>query len=145
MWLIINPTIIARPEIVLRQDLPQFICWLEWFDLALVQSMPQMLIYPQFPLLAKWLSLLKVVCWLKWMPWIPLFWVLGMLVVQSSCFAICFPPRIFHSNFLTLSVCLSWIRVHVRSGFWGSIVSSSGGSWSGGAPGTVSMVRSLVD
>jgi len=35
--------------------------------------------------------------------------------------------------------------VHVRSGFWGSIVSLSGVSSGGGAPGTLSMVRSLVD
>jgi len=35
--------------------------------------------------------------------------------------------------------------VHVRSGFWGSIVSSSGESSGGGAPGTLCMVRSLVD
>jgi len=33
-----------------------------------------------------------------------------MLVVQSSCFAICCPPRIFQSNNLPMSLCLCWIR-----------------------------------
>ena len=56
------------------------------------------------------LSLLNVMCGPKWMPWIPLFWVLLMLVVQSSCFAIHFPPHIFHSNYLPMRLCLGWIR-----------------------------------
>jgi len=34
-----------------------------------------------FCLLAKWLGLLKVMCRPKWMPWIPLFCVLLMLIV----------------------------------------------------------------
>ena len=110
MWMIYNPTIIAKPEFELSVELSQVIRWLEWFDFELVQSTPRMLIYPCFCLLAKWLSLLKVVCWLKWMRWIPLCWVLAMLVVQSSCFAISFPPCIFHSNCLSMSLCLCWIR-----------------------------------
>jgi len=50
------------------------------------------------------------VCWLRILPWNPLFWVLAMLVVQSSCFAICFPSHIFHSNYLRISLHLCWIR-----------------------------------
>jgi len=100
-----------------------------------------MLLYPSFRLLAKWFNLLKVVYWLKKMPWIPLFWVLAMLVVQSSCFAICFPPA-----FSTPTTCL-WALVIVgsgvqdRSAIWGSIVSLLGVSSGGGAPGTLSKGR----
>jgi hypothetical protein len=75
-----------------------------------VQSTPQTLINLHCHLLAEWLSLLKVMCWLNRMPWISLFWVFVMLVVQSSCIAICFPPGIFHSNYLPMSPCLCWIR-----------------------------------
>jgi len=74
------------------------------------RSSSRMLIDPRFRLLAKWSSLIKVVCWLKRMPRIPLFWLLLMLVVQSSCFAIYFPPCIFHSNYLSMSPRLCWIR-----------------------------------
>jgi len=49
-------------------------------------------------------------CRLRWIPWIPLFWMLATLVVQCSCFAICFPPHILHSNYLSNSSCLFWIR-----------------------------------
>jgi len=96
-------------------------------------------------LLAERLHLLKVVCGLKWMPSIPLFWVLWLLVVQSSCFAMCFPPA-----FCTPTTCL-WAfvfvasGVQVRSGCWGSIGSSLRVSSGGGAPSTLSMSRSLID
>ena len=81
-----------------------------------VQSMPQMLINAHFCFLAKWLSLWKVVCLQKSKPWIPLFWVLVMRVVQSSCFAICSPSHIIHTNYLPMSLCLGWIRgtCHIR-------------------------------
>jgi len=110
MWVILNPTIIVEPQIEFREELSQGICWLEWFDFDVVQSTPEMLIYPCSRSLAKWLSLLKGVCRPKWMPWNLLFWGLAMLVVQSSRFAIRFPPRIFHSNYLPMSFCLCWIR-----------------------------------
>jgi len=61
-------------------------------------------------LLGNRLSQLKVVCRPKCMPWIPLFWVLSMLVVQSSWFAIRFPSHIFQSNYLPMTLCLCWIR-----------------------------------
>jgi len=105
-----NPTIIAEPKIEFRQELSHGICWLEWFDFEVFLSTPGMSIYPGFRLLAKRLSLLKVVCGPKWMAWIPVFWVLAMHVVQSSCFSICFPPHIFHSNYLPMTLCLCWIR-----------------------------------
>jgi len=105
-----NPKIIAEPKIEFWEELLQSICRLKWFDYEGVQSMPQMLIDPRFRLLEEWLRLLEVVCWLTWMPWIPLFWVLAMLGVQSSCFAICCPPRIFHSNYLPMSPRLCSIR-----------------------------------
>ena len=76
----------------------------------IVQSMPEILLNPHCRLLDTWLSLLKVVYWLKSMPWIPLFCILAMLVVQSSCFAICFPLRVFDSNYLPMSVRLCFIR-----------------------------------
>jgi len=79
-------------------------------DVVVVQSIRQILTYPRFHFLAKWLSLLKVVCWLKWILWIPLFWVLAMLVVQSRYLAIYFPFCIFHSNFLPMNIRLCWIR-----------------------------------
>jgi len=145
MWVIFNPTIIAEPQIEFREEFVHGICWLEWFDFVVFQSTPEMLIYPCFGLLAKWLSLLKVMCGPKWMPWIPLFWVLAMLVVQSSCFAICFPPA-----FSTPTTCL-WAfvfvgsGVQVRSGCWGSIGSTLGVCSGGGAPGTLPMSSSLND
>jgi len=49
-------------------------------------------------------------CWLRRMEWITLFWVLAMLVVESSCFALCFPFRIIHPNYLPRSLRLCWIR-----------------------------------
>jgi len=55
-----------------------------------------------------------------------------------------FPPFIFHSNYLPMSLSLVGSRVHVRSGFWGYIGSSSGGSSGCGTPGTLSISRSLV-
>jgi hypothetical protein len=33
-----------------------------------------------------------------------------MLVEKSSCFAICFPARIFPSNYLPMNLWLGWIR-----------------------------------
>jgi len=51
--MIISPTIITEPKIVSREELSQGICLLELFDFEGVQSMPQMLIYPRFGLLAK--------------------------------------------------------------------------------------------
>jgi len=110
MRVIFNPTIIAEPEIEFRDKLSHGISWVEGFDFEICQSTPEMLIYPWFRLLAKRLSLLKVVCRPKWMLWIPLFWVLSMLVVQSSCIAMRFPPCIFHSNYLPMSFCLCRIR-----------------------------------
>jgi len=110
MWMIFNPMIIAEPKIKFREELSQGIRWLECFEFEVVQSMPEMLIDPRFRVLAEGLILLKVVCWPICMPWIPLFWVLAMLIVQSSWFAICFPTCIFHSNYLPMSHCLCWIR-----------------------------------
>jgi len=92
------------------EEFSEGICRVKWFSFEVVQSTPQLLIDSRFCLLAKWLSQLKVVCWLKWMPWIPLFWVLLMLVVEFSCFAICVHPCIFHSNYMPMSLCLFWIR-----------------------------------
>jgi len=96
-------------QIQFREEVLQGICWLHWFNSEVVQSTLQMLNYPCFHLLDHWLRLFKVMCWLKWMPWIPLFWVLAMLVVQSCCFAICFPNSIFHSNYVPMSRCRCWI------------------------------------
>jgi len=110
MWVIFNPTVIATTEIEFKVELSWGIGWVESFDFEVVQSTPEMLINPGCPLLAKPLSLLKVVCGPKWMPWIPLFWVLSMLVVQFSSFTISFPPHIFHSNYLPMIFCLGWIR-----------------------------------
>jgi len=73
MRFIINPTIITEPEIEFIEEFSHGICRLEGFDIEVVQSTPEMLIYPGFRLLAKRLSLLKVMCRPKWMPWIPLF------------------------------------------------------------------------
>ena len=87
----------------------------------------------QFSLQAKWSSLLQVVCWPKWMPWIRLIGVLAMLVIQSSCFAICFSRQNFHSNYLTLSPCCCWSRSICQSRLLGvySIFIGSTFSWWG--------------
>jgi len=66
--------------------------------------------HSRFCLLAKQLSGPKVICGPKSMRWIPLFWVLVTLLVQSSCFAIRFPLCIFYSNYLPMSLCPGWIR-----------------------------------
>jgi len=95
MWVIFIHTIIAKPRIQFKEDFSHGIYRLEGFDFEGIQSTPEMLIYPGFRLLAEWSSLVKLICRPKWMPWIPLFWVLAMLVVQSSCFAIRFPPPHF--------------------------------------------------
>jgi len=110
MWIIFNPTIIVMHEVELREAGLQGSWWLESFDFEVVLFMPQKLIYPRFHLLATWLSLLKVVCWSNKIPWIPLFKVLAMLCVQSSCVAICFPARMFYSNYLPMSLCMCCIR-----------------------------------
>ena len=49
-------------------------------------------------------------CWPKWMPWIRLFWVLGMLVVQSRYITMLFSPGISHSDYLPMIFSLGWIR-----------------------------------
>jgi len=100
----------AESDIEFREELSHGICWLEGFELEVVLSTAEKLIYPWFWLLVEQLSLLKVVCRPKWMPWMPVFWVLSMLVVQSSCFPISFPPRIVHSTYLSMRICLCWIR-----------------------------------
>jgi hypothetical protein len=110
IWVIFNATIIAEAKIAFREEFSQGICRLEALDLEVDQSTPEMLIYPGFRFLAKQLSRLKGVCRATRMPWIPLFWVLVMRVVQSNRFAICCPPCIFHFNYLPLSFCLYWIR-----------------------------------
>jgi len=92
---IFNPTIISKAEIKLREEISQAICRVEWSIIDVYQSRPQMEINRHINLLAKWLRLLKVMCRSKSMPWIPLFWVLLMLVVQSSCFPICIPSPHF--------------------------------------------------
>jgi hypothetical protein len=141
-----SPTIIAKPEIEFREELSHSICWLEVLDFEIVQSTPEMLIYARFCFLAEGFSLQKVVWGLKWtLPWILLFWVLAMLVVQSCCFAICFPPQIFHPTFSLWAFVLVGSGVQVRSGYWGSIGSSLGVSSGGGAPITLSTSRSLID
>jgi hypothetical protein len=70
---IINPTIIAEPEIELRVDFLHGICRLERFGFEVVQSMPEISTDPGICLLAKPLSLLKVMCGPKRMARIPLF------------------------------------------------------------------------
>jgi len=140
--MIFSPISIAEPKIESKEERLYSIWWLKWFDNEVIQSVPHILIYPRFSLLAKWLSQLKVVCWPRWMPWIQLFWVLARLVVRSCCLPICFPPCIFHSNYMRMSPHLVGSGVHVRSGFWGSIGSWSGvSSGGGGAWGTLSMGR----
>jgi len=127
--MIFNRSIIAKPKFQFSEELSQGICWLKWFNFDVVQSMPQRFIYQKWCLLAKLGSLMSVVCSPNLMPSIPLFWVLAMLVVQSSCFAICFPPSIFQSNYLPMSLYLCWIRgtcnirlLGVNSFFLGSII-----------------------
>ena len=97
-------------QIKSREEHFQHICCMKWLDFEVVQSTPQTLIYPHVCLLAKRLSPLKVTCWLELMTWISLFWVLAMLIEQSSCIAIWFPTCIFHSNYLAMSFCMCWIR-----------------------------------
>jgi len=77
---------------------------------GVVQSIPQMLTDSCICWSDKRLSLLKVVCRQPWIPWMPFFWVLLMHVVQSGCFALCFPPCIFHFNNLHKTLCHGWIR-----------------------------------
>jgi hypothetical protein len=129
----------------LKSSSERTFCRLTRFDFLVVQSKPELLIYPGFWLLARRLSWLKVVCGPKSMPLIPLFWVLrcflyNPVALSSSC------PR----TFATPTTCL-WAfvllgsRVQVRSGCWGSICFSLGVSWGTGAPGTLSMSWSLID
>jgi hypothetical protein len=96
-------------------------------------------------LLVNQLSLLKVVCGLKLIPWIPVFWVLAILVVQSSCFAIRVALHIFHSHYLPMSHYHDCIigtgEIKLLRVNWFCV----GASWGGGAPGTLSMSRSLFD
>jgi len=109
MWIIFNQSIIAKPKIEFREEHSQGICWLKWSDFEVFQSTPEMIIYHCFRVLAKRLNPLKVVCVPQWIPWIPLFVVLSILIVQFSCLAIRFPPRMFHSKYLPMSLCLCWI------------------------------------
>jgi len=110
MWVIFYPTIIAEPEIEFREKFLWIICWMVWLDFVVGQSTPQILINAGLGRLATRLRLRKAVCGPNWMLQIPLFWVLWMLVIQSSCFAIRFPPSIFHSNYLPMTLCCCWIR-----------------------------------
>jgi hypothetical protein len=68
-----NPSISAMPELEFREEFSHGICILEGFDYEVVASPPEMLMYPGFHLLVNQLSLLKVVCGLKLIPWIPVF------------------------------------------------------------------------
>jgi hypothetical protein len=135
--IIFNPTIIGQPKIQCTDELSYSIWWLKSFDVEDVQCSPCMLMYPRLFFLAEWLSLWNVMCCLKRITWIPLFWVLVMLIVQSSCFAIWFPPA-----FSTLTTCL-WVLVFVGSGvqvrslFWESILSWSWVFSGGGTPCTL--------
>jgi len=112
----------SKHEINVREWLSLCIDWLGLFDFGVVQLKPQMLIYPQFRLLAIWVSQYQVVCRIKWMLWNPLFWVLAILVVQSSCFAINFPSRIFHSKYILILICPGLIwgthQIETSVGLW---------------------------
>jgi len=110
MWVTFNRWIINKLEIELQDKSHQGICWWEPFNVDVVQSTPEMAINWWFRSLAKHLSLWNVVCGPKWMPWKPFFWVLSMLVVQSSCFATGLPPCIFYSNYLFMSLQFYSIR-----------------------------------
>jgi hypothetical protein len=141
VWIIFNPTISSQPKFESTEKLWLSIWWLTWFDVEDVQSTPHILIYPCCCLLAKCLSLLNVVCRMKRILQIPLIWVLAMLIVQSSWFAIYFPLPIFHSNYLPMSTCLCLIRRTGQITHRGSILSSSAVSSCGGTPGTLSKGR----
>jgi hypothetical protein len=103
-----------------------------------------MLLNSRFCLLAKRLSQLNVVCWLKRLPSIPLFRERAMLVVQSSCFPIHSPPSLSTPTTCQSAFVLVGSGVQVRSGCWGSIGSVFGVSLGGGALGTLCMSRSLI-
>jgi hypothetical protein len=69
----LNPSIIAEREMDFREGFSEGISGLETFDFEVVQSTPEMFMYPCFGLLPKRLSVLKVVCGTKMISWIPLF------------------------------------------------------------------------
>jgi len=71
MRMIFNPTILDKCEIKFMEEIQHPVCWLECFDFEVVQSLCQILIDSQFRLLAKWLSMLKVVYRPRWMWWSP--------------------------------------------------------------------------
>lgn len=76
----------------------------------MVQWMPQILIDPHFCVPHMWLNLFNIVFWPNWMPQIPWFWVVVMVVIQSRSIVLCFPPNILHSKSLLTSTHLCWVR-----------------------------------
>jgi len=142
--MIINPTIIAKPDTEIGERLMQGIRWLEWFDFEVVLFVPPMLTYLHSVLLANdW------AWWTLYADWngchgFHCSEYLQCLLYNPFALPYAFPPA-----FSTPTSCLGAFvfvgsGVHVRSGFWGSIVSLLGVSSAGGAPGTLSMGRSLV-
>jgi len=71
--------------------------------------------------------------------------VLAMIVVQSSSFTLYFLAYITTATFCLWAWVIVESGVYVTSGIWGSIVSLSGVSSEGLAPGTLHMGISLVD
>lgn len=143
MRIIFNSTTIPEPGINSGQELSQCSCWLKWFNLEVVQSTHQIMIYPRFLLQAKWLSRWK---WCAgWTGFCGfhcseyLHWLLYKSVAMPFAY-----PNEFSAP--TTSLCaLVFVRsgVQVRSGFWWSIVYSSGLFSGGGAPGTLSLSRRI--
>jgi len=88
MLVIFNWTVIARPNIQDREELLQVISRLEQVSFEVLQCTTSMLLYTSFCLQANQLSLLNVECGLKCMAWIPLCWVLSVLVDETSSVAI---------------------------------------------------------
>jgi len=119
----------------------------DWTDLILKLSSPH---------LGCW-SIQLFVCWLNdWACWMSCADWNGFHEFHCSEYLRCVlynpvtVPSAVPPALSTPTTCLRafvFVRsgVHVRLGFWGSIVSSFGVSLGGGAPGTLSMVRSWVD
>jgi len=145
MQMIINPTMIARPEIEFSKALSHSISWLKRFDFEVVQ-----------PTTRRW-SIQVSVHWLNnWTCWnlcadhngchglhCSLHW--WCLLCNPVALPYAFPPTLSTPTTYLLAFVFVGPGVHVRLGFWGSIFSLSGVSSGGGALWTLSMGRSLVE
>jgi len=137
-------TVISKPQSNFWEELTQCSGPLQWYRFQGVQPSCKMFIDLRLCVLAKGLSQLKVFCRSKWVPCISLFWLLSLLIVLSSYFAIHCPPKMMLSNNCTTGGGIDGLGVHVGSLFRRFICCVSRLSSCSGSPSTLCMCRLLV-